>query len=173
MYELVQPSPEMIKVLYKWTVEEKHHELYTCRPVNPIEPYEEFYNKTLSRLEDENRKHFVLRNMEKELLGEIKGFDYNPRNNSLEFGYYLPQENRHKGYGEIMIRMFIDKMFDHYKLNKLYATTSGNNQASKGVLEKIGFKLDGKNREHYWIENKKYDQYIYSLLQKEWESIKK
>jgi ribosomal-protein-alanine N-acetyltransferase len=172
MLELIRPSDGDITVLYTWKQEERHHELYSCRPVNPLGTYEEFFSKVKSRLEDPERIHRILRNTgTHELLGEAKGFDFNPRNHSLEFGYYLPARNRHKGYGEMMIRLFLDEVFTHsgWELNKLYATTSGNNEASKGVLEKIGFRIDGKNREHYWIDGERYDQVIYSLLRTEWD----
>lgn len=175
MLELIRPQNEDIAVLYRWKLEEPRHELYSCRPVNPLGTYEEFYEKIQSRFEDPGRIHRILRNREThEPLGEVKGFDYNPRNHSLEFGYYLPGENRRKGYGEMMVRLFLDEVFTHpeWELNKLYATTSGNNEASKGVLEKIGFRIDGKNREHYWIDGKRYDQVIYSLLRTEWDRIK-
>jgi [ribosomal protein S5]-alanine N-acetyltransferase len=175
MFELIQPSGKEIEVLYGWKTEEKHHELYSCRPVNAVGTYDDFFNRTKKWLEDENRTYLILRNKENDdVLGEINGFDYNPRNHSLEFGYYIPAAKRHKGYGGIMIRLFIDKVFQDtkYELNKLYATTAGNNQASKGVLEKVGFKLDGRNREHYWIDGKRYDQYVYSLLRREWEEVR-
>jgi [ribosomal protein S5]-alanine N-acetyltransferase len=175
MFELIELSDKEIEVLYRWKTEEKQHELYSCRPVNSVGTYEEFYNRTVKGLEDKTRKHLVLRNGENnDILGELNGFDYNPRNHSMEFGYYVPAVNRHKGYGGIMIRLFIDEAFQDtkYELNKVYATTAGNNQASKGVLEKTGFKLDGRNREHYWIDGERYDQYVYSLLRREWEEVR-
>jgi len=174
MFNMFQPSDDDIKVLYTWKLEEQHHELYSCRPVAAMEAYDAFFDKTKTRFGDADRMHRVLKNGEtSEPLGEIKGFDYNPRNHSLEFGYYLPAKNRNKGYGKIMIRLFMDEAFRsaRYELNKLYATTSGNNEASKAVLERIGFKLDGKNREHYWIGDKRFDQCVYSLLKSEWREI--
>ena len=171
MLKLVQPSDEDIGVLYAWKLEERHHELYSCRPVAPVESFDAFFEKTRKRFDDADRVHRVLKCGETgEPLGEIKGFDYNPRNHSLEFGYYLPAKNRHKGYGGAMIRLFIDEAFNEarYALNKLYATTSGNNEASRAVLEKTGFRLDGRNREHYWIGGERFDQYVYSLLRSEW-----
>lgn len=50
-------------------------------------------------------------------------------------------------------------------INKIYATTADNNEASKKILLKNDFKVDGRNREHYWIEN---DQLVCSLLKSEW-----
>lgn len=171
-YRLVQPSDAEIKVLYAWKTEEPNHELYTCRPVNPVGAFEGFHDKTLAGFDDSGRIHRVMIDAEtKEPIGEVRGFDYNPRNRSMEFGYFLPGKNRHRGYGEIMIRKFIDEVFSdsRYSLNKLYATTSENYGASIGILEKTGFRLDGKNREHYWIADERYDQCIYSLLASEWE----
>ena len=52
-------------------------------------------------------------------------------------------------------------------LNKIYATTSSDNIQSMGLLEKAGFRLDGRLREHYWVNNKKFDQLHYSILQRE------
>lgn len=36
------------------------------------------------------------------------------------------------------------------------------------LLKKLGFQLDGRMREHYWINGQKYDQLVYSLLKNEW-----
>jgi ribosomal-protein-alanine N-acetyltransferase len=171
---LRQPSPDDMKTLYKWKIEEPHHDWYSCRPVHPFGTFEEFYKKTLDRLIDPARMHRILvDNENNELLGEIKGFDLNERNHSMEFGYYLPESKRGKGYGKIMIQLFINEVFteSQMNLNKLYATTSGNNERSKQVLERTGFNLDGKNREHYWIGSKRYDQYVYSLLRNEWDEM--
>lgn len=51
---------------------------------------------------------------------------------------------------------------------KIYATTSSKNYPSMKLLETYGFKLEGRLREHYWINDNKYDQLVYSLLKKEW-----
>lgn len=116
-------------------------------------------------------KHYILVNKNYNIpLGKIKLFDFNIRNRSAEFGYYLPAGNRTRGLGKIMLSKFIQNSFDdsELKLNKLYATTSSNNVSSIKLLEKFGFKMDGRLREHYWIDENKYDQLIYSILKCEW-----
>ena len=47
MFELIELSDKEIEVLYRWKTEEKQHELYSCRPVNSVGTYEEFYNRTV------------------------------------------------------------------------------------------------------------------------------
>jgi RimJ/RimL family protein N-acetyltransferase len=83
----------------------------------------------------------------------------------------MPERYRGKGLGSIMLTMFLKAVFldPVLNLNKVYATTSAGNHPSMRLLEKHGFHLDGRNREHYWIEEHRHDQMIYSLLRREWE----
>lgn len=82
----------------------------------------------------------------------------------------MPEKNRNKGLGSIMLKQFINITFadEEYNLNKLYATTASNNIPSMRLLEKLGLNLEGRLREHYWINENKYDQCVYSILKSEW-----
>ena len=119
-------------------------------------------------------KYFLLFRAD-EPVGKIGLFDYNPRNRSAEFGYYLPKSNRGAGNGSRMMKLFLKKAFadETLALHKLYATTSSGNAASNGLLQKFGFHLDGRLREHFFVGGEKYDQMIYSLLRTEWETGKR
>lgn len=103
-------------------------------------------------------------------MGKITLFDFNHRNHSAEFGYYFPNNNRAQGLGSIMLDKFIETSFkdDELDLNKIYATTASNNIPSIKLLEKFDFKLDGRLRQHYWINEQRYNQLIYSILKSEW-----
>jgi RimJ/RimL family protein N-acetyltransferase len=134
--------------------------------------FDEYSYKILKSIADEKQKIYVL--IKKETydnpLGKITLFDFNPRNHSAEFGYYIPSFNREQGLGIIMLSKFIEKTFsdDKLNLNKIYATTSSWNTPSIKLLEKFNFKLDGRLREHYWIDEDKCDQLNYSKLRREW-----
>lgn len=168
-YDLVLLTNKYFNELYNWQITEAHFDYYTCRPVNLVNPYNEYENKLKQSMQ--NKKTYILISNDNPNvpLGKISLFDYNLRNHSAEFGYYLPEPNRTKGFGSIMINFFIDKAFKDttLNLNKLYATTSSNNLASIKLLEKFNFTLDGRMREHYWIGENKYDQLVYSILKKE------
>lgn len=171
-YQLLLLTEQHIQILYSWNIEEKHFEYYTCRPLKLCQSFEEYACKTLKAISERKAKIYVL--VKKEdcniPLGKITLFDLNQRNHSAEFGYYLPNNNRALGLGSIMVAKFIETSFkdDELNLNKIYATTSSNNLSSIKLLEKFGFKLDGRLREHYWINENKYDQLIYSMLKYEW-----
>jgi len=172
-YRLLTPGLEELAAIHAWKTREPHRERFTCRPVAPLPPFDVWSERMLERIGDPERRHRILVDADSgETLGEINGFDHNPRNHSMEFGYYLPAANRGRGLGTAMIRLFLGEAFDdaELRLNRINATTSDGNQASKRVLEKLGFRLDGRNRESYWIDGERYDQLCYSLLRREWDA---
>lgn len=171
-YKLLLLTEKHIETIYHWNIEEKHFEYYTCRPLKLCKSFEEYASKTLKAISEKKEIIYVLvkKGDCNRPLGKLRLFDINTRNRSAEFGYYLPHNSRGHGLGSVMLSKFIQTSFkdDELKLNKIYATTSSNNYPSIKLLEKYGFKLDGRLREHYWINENKYDQLIYSILRQEW-----
>lgn len=172
-YNLVLLQECHITTLYRWVKEEQHMEYFTCRPVPSYESYEAYAATMLAKSTAGIKKIYLLVNKNDIItpLGRITLFDINPRNQSAEFGYYMPESLRGKGLGSVMLSKFLTVVFHDQvlNLNKVYATTSAGNLLSMKLLEKQGFHLDGRNREHYWIEGHRYDQMVYSLLRREWE----
>ena len=173
--EVLPTDSDIINQLYDWELREKYREYFTCRPLNPLLDYEDYFNLLNTRLETKAIVLYVLKsNLNSDIIyGKINMFDYNSRNLSAEFGYYIPEQYRGKGLGKEMLELFLDYTFkeSNEKIHKLYATTSSVNTASINLLERLGFHLDGRLRDHYWIGEKIYDQLHYSLLKKELKSV--
>lgn len=159
---------EFFNILYEWELNEPRKIDITCRLVNNS-PVKETYIENLKyRIDNCEIEIYLLMLQKKSPLGKVMVFNFNTRNQSAEFGYYLPLENRGKGLGTSMVKLFLGNIFNKdSELNQIYATTSSNNYFSVRLLEKLGFKLDGRLREQYWIDNMKYDQLLYSMLKKE------
>lgn len=172
-YRLVPLAVEHIGLLHRWYTAEEHMAFYTCRPTHKPGPIEEYREKWRKHLNGSSMKYFLLFSGD-EPVGKIGLFDYNPRNRSAEIGYYLPESNRGTGNGSRMMELFLKEAFgdEMLALHKLYATTSSGNAASNRLLQKFGFHLDGRLREHFFVDGEKYDQMIYSLLRTEWETGK-
>lgn len=169
--ELSPGDEKLLEVLHNWNEAETQREMYTCRPITSLKNQAEYIETTKHRLEQRTTRIFVLvSDSSKPLYGKVTSFDYNPRNQSAEFGYYLPQINRGQGYGKILVRKFLNMLFQdtEWQLNKLYATTASGNVPSTRLLQGLGFHLDGTIREHYWIKNQIQDQLHYSLLKREY-----
>lgn len=172
-YCLVPLAAEHIPVLFGWHKAETHDDRFTCRPVRKISTEREYAALRLRNQGNPAARTYVLMHGQTP-LAYTNLFDYNPRNRSAEFGYYMPEENRGAGNGSRMLFLFLNAAFsdESLALHKLYATTSSGNAASNRLLQKFGFHLDGRLREHYWVDGEKFDQMIYSLLRTEWESKK-
>ena len=173
-YLLCPLSNDQNHVLYEWKLNEQNWDLYTCRPVGMLLTEERFIKNLEKEIAQGTLQVYVIV-AEQDIsqpLGRITLFDYNPRNRSAELGYYIPSELRSQGIGQNMMRLFLERVFEQDNdLNKVYATTSSNNDPSIRLLEGNGFTLDGRLREHYWIRGRRYDQLHYSMLRSDWELL--
>lgn len=73
---------------------------------------------------------------------------------------------RGKGIGSKALKKIISISKKKYKLNKLIAGLADKNIASRRILEKNQFILEGKRKKHLMYNNKYYDQLDYGLLLK-------
>ncbi len=167
---LIKLDESHIPVLYQWHSEEKQPEYHSCRPIeNRSMSFSDFSEKILRRITSDNSMNFLVKDGESgEIVGQFFAFDYNPRNKSIEIGYYFPEINRGRGYGKAALSRLCDELFSTHDVHKIYATTGEFNQPSVAILRHCHFEQDGSNREHYWIGDRKYDQLVFSLLRRDW-----
>jgi RimJ/RimL family protein N-acetyltransferase len=172
--EVSSEEEELLIVLYKWAAIETEPEKFTCRPVSPVQSLDQYMEAVKSRIKQRKSRIFVLVSENSVPYGKITAFDYNPRNHSSEFGYYLPPQQRGQGYGRTMVQRFLTIMFQdlEWGLHKLYATTASGNIPSIQLLKQFGFHLDGTIREHYWLNGEIQDQLHFSLLKREFFDLK-
>ena len=166
----LRPAQERdLPLFYRWQDEEPHWERYNCRPVQLVHPYPAFRTRYVEALSGGELVFSVL--ADGDVVGRMVAFDENPRNRSLEIGYYLALGARGRGIGRAALVVFTGILFTWpgRQLHKLYATTSADNMASIAILEHARFKLDGRLREHYLVDGQWSDQLFYSLLRREWQ----
>ena len=173
---------DILKIYYKWQISENEKHKMSCSwlPKKHTmefneENFEKFYQSMQNKLYLEINYAFLTDNKTGEYLGFVSYQKRNLRNHSIEFSYYFPKENRKKGYGKILLPIFLETMFniEKWNLNKIYAETFEGNIGSVKLLKSNNFKIDGRVREHYWFEDGKikYDQLIFSLLRSDWENL--
>jgi RimJ/RimL family protein N-acetyltransferase len=87
-----------------------------------------------------------------------------------EIGYWLARDYRGRGLMPRAIRVFADYAFRELQLHKLNATTYPFNPSSSRALEKAGFVLEGRLREH--VRSRTSDEYfdalVYGLVSSDW-----
>lgn len=85
-----------------------------------------------------------------------------------EIGYGIAAAHHRKGIGAAAVRLLVDKIFSESPLRKLIAYVHEENQASRRLLEKLGFQEEGLLREHYLINGVPVNEIFYGLLKSEW-----
>ena len=86
---------------------------------------------------------------------------------SAEVGFWLGQSHWNRGIITIALPVFCNYLFTKFNFNRLTANVFEGNDASKKVLEKTGFVLEGTQRKNVFKENKFVDHYIYGLLKED------
>ncbi len=167
----LRPAQEAdLPLYYRWQDEEPHWDRYSCGPVQLVHPYPVFRARYVEALSGGGEIAFSVL-ADARVVGRMVAYDENPRNRSMEIGYYLSEDARGQGIGREALALFVGILFTWpgKRLHKLYATTWAENLASIALLEHAGFRLDGRLRDHYMIDGRYSDELCYSLLRSEWQ----
>jgi len=82
--------------------------------------------------------------------------------------YWLLPEHQGEGYGRELAELGIDYVFDTYDVHGVSAGAYEFNDASRGLLEAMGFTQVARRREARYIDGDYYDEVRYDVLRREW-----
>lgn len=85
-------------------------------------------------------------------------------NDSAEVGFLFAPQAQGKGYGYESLRALCDYAFSAGSIRRLTATVTAGNQASKSLLQKVGFRQEGELRECYWLNGRWHNDWLFGLL---------
>jgi RimJ/RimL family protein N-acetyltransferase len=101
-------------------------------------------------------------------IGFQRGHDV--RSRSADFGYWLGETYWGRGIATDAGRLVVAYAFETFPLNRLQAQVKAWNPASARVLEKLGFTLECRLREHVFKDGAFVDELVYGLLRHEFEA---
>ena len=87
-----------------------------------------------------------------------------------EVGWAMHPEEWGKGYALEAARGVMDWAFKEMNVHRIVAFCHEGNSASVRVMEKLGMHQDGLLRETRWLRGRWWDEYVYSILEREWGS---
>jgi RimJ/RimL family protein N-acetyltransferase len=76
---------------------------------------------------------------------------------------------RGKGLGSTALRLVVDYFFEILRFHRLWLHTFPDNHVAKGIYSRMGFEIEGIEKESLFKEGRFYDQYRWSLLGSRWE----
>jgi len=99
------------------------------------------------------------------IIGTAMIFNFNREAKHAEIGYVFHSDYWGKGYGTETVTLLDNFAFNSINLHKIHAHVVDTNFGSVRVLEKNGFKLEGRLKDHHFIEGKYYDGLLFGKLQ--------
>ncbi|WP_267163141.1 GNAT family N-acetyltransferase [Halovenus salina] len=85
-----------------------------------------------------------------------------------ELAYWIVPEQQGNGYATEAVSLAVDYAFDERRRHKVVAGVFATNAPSRGLLEKLGFRQEGRLREHAYLDGEYVDLLRYGLLESEW-----
>jgi ribosomal-protein-alanine N-acetyltransferase len=100
------------------------------------------------------------------IIGTAMIFNFDQEANQAEIGYVFHKDHWGKGYGTESIALMNDFAFDSLNLHKLHAKVVDANIGSARILEKNKYELEGRLKDHYFIEDRYHDSLLFGNLTK-------
>lgn len=113
---------------------------------------------------------FAIRSPEGEFYGAIN-LHLNERDHRGVLGYWIGVPFWNQGICTAAARLVVAYGFDELGLNKVYARHLAGNVGSGRVMEKLGMKQEGIQREHTWKNGAFQDIVEYGILKSEYLAI--
>ncbi|WP_346855546.1 GNAT family protein [uncultured Draconibacterium sp.] len=113
----------------------------------------------------ENKKDLIYSIWHKEEFAGLVGFkDTDWANRKTEIGYWLTSKMQGKGIITSCVEKLIRFAFKNQKLNRIQIKAAKQNTKSASIPQKLGFTLEGVEREGELHQSGYFDLEVYSLL---------
>lgn len=105
-----------------------------------------------------------------EPVGTLGLYSYSERDGRAELGYDLLVNHWGRGIMTEAVREVLRYGFEALSLNRVEAIMDPLNTRSVRLVERLGFKREGRLRERYLYKERRRDELVYDLLRSDWES---
>ncbi len=86
-----------------------------------------------------------------------------------EIGYTLAPAFQGQGYAREAVSRLLDFVFTDLNLHRVFARTLTYNRRSINLLARLGMRREAHFIRDYWFKEKWEDEYLYAILQDEWQ----
>jgi diamine N-acetyltransferase len=133
---------------------------------NQTEPFSRFTLKQfiLEQKQDiyeVRQKRFVISDAQKQVLGFIDLFDFEPLHRRAGIGVFVLKSFRNKGIAKRALELLHDYVKKHLNMNTLYANISVENDPSIRLFESVGYCEAGLKKNWNFYDNHFHDEYLY------------
>ncbi|MGI8813292.1 MAG: GNAT family N-acetyltransferase [Pyrinomonadaceae bacterium] len=127
-----------------------------------------FFAQNNLKVFSENGSFGLLIKFDGKLAGSIGFHDLDRVNRSANIGYWIAKEFEGRGIVTHCCRVLIDYLFELLDLNRVQINCNVENKRSRAVPERLGFTLEGIQRQGEWLNGEFHDWAIYAVLKEDW-----
>lgn len=130
-----------------------------------VKDSEKFVNSIINTCEEEFELVFTIQSNVHGFIGLI-GFHYTDRDNhKTEIGYWISEPFQKKGITTMAFKRLCRYAFEDLNINRIQVRCAIGNEASRRIPIKLGFSLEGIERQGEWNNGDSYrDLELYSLV---------
>ena len=112
--------------------------------------------------------NWVIVGTDDRVIGTTTLFRFDPRHRRAEVGYALRSDHWGQGLASEAVSLAIDWALRTLDLHRVEADIDPRNDASRRVLERLGFRSEGVLREHFFVGDLATDSELFGVLATEW-----
>ena len=135
--------------------------------ITTLEQAEGFIKRGIARYA-EDALPWVAIWLEGRMVGGLLFFGLDRMVNSTEIGYWLAANATGRGVMGRAISAMLEFVFGELKINRLVLHADVRNQASRSVAERLGFVLEGIERQSWLLHGEYTDNALYAMLAEDW-----
>ncbi len=105
------------------------------------------------------------------LIGSCKLFRIAPAHRRAELGYALHPDHWGRGVAGEAVRLALGWGFGTLELHRIDADIDPDNQASRSLLLRLGFQIEGRLRESFFVGDRVTDSEKLGLLARDWPAL--
>ncbi|MCM3784846.1 GNAT family N-acetyltransferase [Neobacillus mesonae] len=107
-----------------------------------------------------------------DIIGDIALQDIDTTNRSTNLRIMIdPSEQQGKGYGTEALKLMLDYAFGILQMHRVELNVFDYNDRAKHVYEKIGFKVEGRQRDALFYNHAYHDSILMSILEHEYRQL--
>lgn len=111
----------------------------------------------------------IVRKTDSRVLGHVSLTWTDATAQQGEIRFAVGPEFRRHGFGAEAVKAAITYGFEEHKFHRIFARTSGNNEASARLLKNLGMRLEAHYREHVLFQGEWDEELHFAILDREWQ----
>jgi [ribosomal protein S5]-alanine N-acetyltransferase len=159
--------------LYRIFADEETMRYWSCRPFTSLGQADALIEAMAQSWLGGTGIHWAIAlRGEERLIGKCGFNEWRKAHRRGDISYLIDREHWGKGLVSEALGAVLNYGFNQMNLHSIEAGVTPGNVGSTRMLQKLGFNLEGHLRESFLVEDVFVDSLIYSLLRKEWETIR-